>query len=216
MTPVILLSDGYIANGAEPWKVPEMAKIPRIPVKFHTDPATFQPYSRSETLARPWAIPGTPGLEHRVGGLEKENVTGNVSYSPENHELMSRLRAEKVAKVADRYARTEIFGDEAGDLLVIGWGGTTGAIRAGVKTMRERGHKIGHVQLRNLNPFPHDLEGILKRYKRVLVPELNLGQLSQLIRARYLIDARPYTRIQGKPFKETEISDAIKAQLEAH
>ena len=216
MTPVILLSDGYIANGAEPWKVPEMAKIPRIPVKFHTDPATFKPYSRSETLARPWAIPGTPGLEHRVGGLEKENVTGNVSYSPENHELMSRLRAEKVAKVADRYGRTEIFGDEAGDLLVIGWGGTTGAIRAGVKAMRERGHKIGHVQLRNLNPFPHDLEGILKRYKRVLVPELNLGQLSQLIRARYLIDARPYTRIQGKPFKETEISEAIKAQLEAN
>jgi 2-oxoglutarate/2-oxoacid ferredoxin oxidoreductase subunit alpha len=216
MTPVILLSDGYIANGAEPWKVPEMAKIPPIPVKFHTDPATFKPYSRNEMLGRPWAIPGTPGLEHRVGGLEKENVTGNVSYTPENHELMSRLRAEKVQKIAARYARTEIYGDEAGDLLVIGWGGTFGAIRAGVKSMRERGHKIGHVQLRNMNPLPNDLEGILKRYKRVLVPELNLGQLSQLLRARYLVDARPYTKIQGKPFKESEIHDAIAAQLEAN
>jgi len=216
MTPVILLSDGYIANGAEPWKIPEMAKIPPIPVKFHTDPATFKPYSRNEMLGRPWAIPGTPGLEHRVGGLEKENVSGNVSYSPENHELMSRLRAEKVQKIADRYGRTEIFGDEAGDLLVIGWGGTTGAIRAGVKGMRERGHKIGHIQLRNMNPFPHDLGDIMRRYKKVLVPELNLGQLSQLLRARYLIDARPFTKIQGKPFKESEIFDAIAAQLEAN
>jgi 2-oxoglutarate ferredoxin oxidoreductase subunit alpha len=216
MTPVILLSDGYIANGAEPWRVPEMSKIAPITVKFHTDPATFKPYSRNEMLGRPWAIPGTPGLEHRIGGLEKENVTGNVSYTAENHELMSRLRAEKVQKVADRYGRTEIFGDEAGDLLVIGWGGTFGAIRAGVTGMRARGHKIGHIQLRNLNPFPHDLEGILKRYKRVLVPELNLGQLSQLLRARYLVDARPYTKIQGKPFKESEIHDAIAAQLEAN
>lgn len=215
MTPVILLSDGYIANGAEPWKIPDMARIPPIPVKFHTDPATFKPYARNDLLARPWAIPGTPGLEHRVGGLEKENVSGNVSYTPENHELMSRLRAEKVQKIAERYARTEIYGDEAGDLLVIGWGGTFGAIRAGVKSMRERGHKIGQVHLRNLNPLPNDLGDILGRYKRVLVPELNLGQLSTLLRARYLVDARPYTKIQGKPFRESEIHHAIAAQLEA-
>ncbi len=216
MTPVILLTDGYIANGAEPWKIPVMEQIPPIPVKFATDPATYKPYARNEMLARPWAIPGTPGLEHRVGGLEKQAETGNVSYTPENHEFMSHLRADKVKKIADRYARTEIFGDEAGDLVVVGWGGTYGAIRAGVKAMRERGHKIGHVHLRNLNPLPNDLEDVLRRYQRVLVPELNLGQLSTLLRGRYLIDARPYTKIQGKPFKETEIQDAIKAQLEAH
>ena len=213
MTPVILLSDGYIANGAEPWKVPDMAKIPRIDVKFHTDPATYKPYGRDDKLARPWAIPGTPGLEHRIGGLEKENVTGTVSYTAENHELMSRVRQEKVQKVAERYPRTEIYGDEAGDLLVIGWGGTFGAIRAGVKGMRERGHKIGQVHLRNLNPLPNDLGDILRRYKRVLVPELNLGQLSMLLRARYLVDAKPYTKIQGKPFKESEILQAIAGQL---
>ncbi|MDB4972116.1 MAG: 2-oxoglutarate ferredoxin oxidoreductase, alpha subunit [Myxococcaceae bacterium] len=216
MTPVILLSDGYIANGAEPWKVPDMAKIAPISVKFHTDPATYKPYGRDDKLARPWAIPGTPGLEHRIGGLEKENVTGQVSYTAENHELMSRVRQEKVQKVAERYPRTEIYGDEAGELLVIGWGGTFGAIRAGVKGMREHGHKIGQVHLRNLNPLPNDLGDILKRYKRVLVPELNLGQLSMLLRARYLVDAKSYTKIQGKPFKESEILDAIRAQLETN
>jgi 2-oxoglutarate ferredoxin oxidoreductase subunit alpha len=216
MTPVILLSDGYIANGAEPWKVPDMSKIAPIPVKFHTDPASFQPYARNDKLGRPWAIPGTPGLEHRIGGLEKENITGNVSYSPENHDAMSRLRAEKVQKAAADYAPTEIYGDERGDLLVIGWGGTFGAIRAGVKAAREKGQKVGQVHLRNMNPLPNDLGDIMKRYKRVLVPELNLGQLSLLLRARYLIDARPYTKMQGKPFKETEILHAIMALLEAN
>jgi 2-oxoglutarate/2-oxoacid ferredoxin oxidoreductase subunit alpha len=216
MTPVILLSDGYIANGAEPWKVPEMSKIAPIPVKFATDPAGFKPYARDDKLARPWAIPGTPGLEHRLGGIEKENITGNVSYTPENHELMCKLRAEKVQKVAERYPATEIYGDESGDIVVIGWGGTFGAIRAGVKMARSKGKKVGQVHLTSLNPLPSDLEAIMKRYKRVLVPELNLGQLSQLIRAKYLIDARPFTKIQGKPFKESEIFDAIKAQLEAN
>jgi 2-oxoglutarate ferredoxin oxidoreductase subunit alpha len=215
MTPVILLSDGYIANGAEPWKVPDMSKIAPIAVKFATDKASYQPYARDEKLSRPWAIPGTPGLEHRIGGLEKENVTGNVSYSPENHELMSKLRAEKVQKIAERYARTEIYGDEAGDVLVIGWGGTFGAIRAGVKGARSRGLKVGQVHLRNLNPLPNDLHDVLRRYKRVLVPELNFGQLSALLRARYLVDARSYNRMQGKPFKESEILEAIiKTQLE--
>jgi 2-oxoglutarate ferredoxin oxidoreductase subunit alpha len=216
MTPVILLSDGYIANGAEPWKIPDMEKLPRIPVTFHTDPATFKPYARNELLARPWAIPGTPGLEHRVGGLEKENITGNVSYSPDNHDYMCRLRADKVQKIAERYAPTEVFGDEQGDLVVVGWGGTFGAIRAGVVAARKRGLKVGQVHLRNLNPLPNDLNTILRRYRRVLVPELNLGQLSQLLRARYLIDARSYTKMQGKPFKESEILNAIVAQLEAN
>jgi 2-oxoglutarate ferredoxin oxidoreductase subunit alpha len=216
MTPVILLSDGYIANGAEPWKIPDMEKLPRIPVTFHTDPATFKPYARNELLARPWAIPGTPGLEHRVGGLEKENITGNVSYAPDNHDYMCRLRADKVQKIAERYAPTEVFGDEQGDLVVVGWGGTFGAIRAGVVAARKRGLKVGQVHLRNLNPLPNDLNTILRRYRRVLVPELNLGQLSQLLRARYLIDARSYTKMQGKPFKESEILNAIVAQLEAN
>ncbi len=216
MTPVILLSDGYIANGAEPWKIPDMSKIAPINVKFHTDPATYKAYDRNDQLARPWAIPGTPGLEHRIGGLEKEHITGNVSYSPENHDFMSRLRAEKVQKIADRYAPTEVFGDPQGDLLVIGWGGTSGAIRAGVKSARARGYKVGQVHLRNMNPLPNDLGDILRRYRRVLVPELNLGQLSVLLRSRYLIDARSYTKMQGKPFKESEILDAIVAQLEAN
>jgi 2-oxoglutarate ferredoxin oxidoreductase subunit alpha len=216
MTPVILLSDGYVANGAEPWKVPDMSKLAPIAVAFHTDPATFKPYSRNEMLGRPWAIPGTPGLEHRIGGLEKENGSGNVSYSPENHDFMCRLRAEKVQKIADRYPPTEVYGDESGDLVVLGWGGTFGAIRAGVKAAREKGKKVAQVHLRNLNPLPNDLEAILRRYKRVLVPELNLGQLSMLVRSRYLIDARSYTKMQGKPFKESEILTAIMAQLEAN
>ncbi len=216
MTPVILLSDGYIANGAEPWKIPDMSKIAPIEVKFHTDPESYKPYARNEHLGRPWAIPGTPGLEHRVGGLEKENVTGNVSYSPENHDFMSRLRAEKVQKVAERYAPTEVIGDDQGDVLVIGWGGTFGAISAGVKRARERGYKVGQVHLRNLNPLPNDLAAILRKYRRVLVPELNLGQLSVLLRSKYLVDARSFTKMQGKPFKESEIFDAIVAQLEAN
>jgi 2-oxoglutarate ferredoxin oxidoreductase subunit alpha len=216
MTPVILLSDGYIANGAEPWKVPDMSKIAPITVKFATDAATYRPYARNELLARPWAIPGTPGLEHRLGGIEKENISGNVSYTPENHELMSHLRLEKVSKVAERYAPTDVFGDQEGELLVIGWGGTFGAIRSGVKTTRANGRKVGQVHLRNLNPMPNDLGAIMARFKRVLIPELNLGQLSQLIRARYLVDARPFTKIQGKPFKESEIAAAIAQQLEAN
>jgi len=216
MTPVILLSDGYIANGAEPWKIPDMSKIAPIAVKFHTDPSTFKPYARNEFLGRPWAIPGTPGLEHRIGGLEKENVSGNVSYTPENHDFMSRLRAEKVQKVADRYQPSELYGDASGDLLVLGWGGTFGAIRAGVKTAREAGLKVSQLHLRNMNPLPNDLGDILKQFKRVLVPELNLGQLSQIVRARYLVDAKPYTKMQGKPFKEIEIFHAIKAVLEVN
>jgi 2-oxoglutarate ferredoxin oxidoreductase subunit alpha len=193
-------------------------------VKFHTDKENFQPYSRNEHLARPWALPGTPGLEHRIGGIEKEHLTGNISYDAQNHELMCRMRADRVQKIADSLPPTEIYGDAEGDLLVLGWGNTTGSLRAGVEAVRNdthththtRGKKIGHVQLRWLNPMPNDLGDILKRYKRVLVPELNLGQLVKLIRAKYLIDARPFNKIQGQPFKESEIVQAIKQQLEAN
>jgi 2-oxoglutarate ferredoxin oxidoreductase subunit alpha len=216
MTPVVLLSDGYIANSSEPWLVPDMKSLPRIPVSFQTKVEGFQPYARDERLARPWALPGTPGLEHRIGGLEKQHLTGNISYDAQNHEFMSKLRHERVQKIADGLPATEIHGDASGDLLVLGWGNTTGALRAGVESVRAGGHKIGHVQLRWLNPFPNDLGEILKRYKRVLVPELNLGQLVKLIRARYLIDARPFNKIQGQPFKESEIVQAIKQQLESN
>jgi 2-oxoglutarate ferredoxin oxidoreductase subunit alpha len=216
MTPVILLSDGYIANGAEPWPVPDMSKLPRIPVNFRTDRDGFQPYSRDERLARPWALPGTPGLEHRIGGIEKQHLTGNISYDAANHEFMSKLRHERVQKIADELPPTEVFGDPSGDLLIVGWGDTFGAIRAGLEAVRPQGHKIGHVHLRWLNPFPNDLGEILKRYKRVLVPEINLGQLVKLIRARYLVDARSFPKIQGQPFKESEIVAGIKQQLEAN
>ncbi len=216
MTPVILLSDGYIANGAEPWPVPRIADIPKITVR-HPEPTDgFLPYARDERLARPWATPGMKGLEHRVGGLEKANLTGNVSYDPKNHELMSHLRRDKVRNVAESIPPTEIFGDDRGDLVVVGWGGTFGAIHEGVERMRKRGHAIGHVHLRWLNPLPKDLGEILARYQRVLVPELNLGQLSKIIRAEHLVDARPFTKIQGQPFWVSEIEDAIKAQLEAN
>jgi 2-oxoglutarate/2-oxoacid ferredoxin oxidoreductase subunit alpha len=217
MTPVVLLSDGYIANSAEPWPVPDMASLKPIPVKFQTEKEGFAPYARDEFLARPWALPGTPGLEHRIGGIEKQHLTGNISYDAANHEFMCRMRADRVQKIADGLPPTEVYGDVEGDLLVVGWGNTTGALRAGVDSTRSStGKKIGHVQLRWLNPLPNDLGDILKRYKRVLVPELNLGQLVKLIRARYLIDARPFNKIQGQPFKESEVVQAIKQQLEAN
>ncbi len=216
MMPVILLSDGFIANSAEPWRIPEMASLPKIPVKFWTEKEGFQPYARDENLARPWALPGSPGLEHRIGGIEKEHLTGNISYDAANHELMSKLRYERLQKIADALPPTEIEGDQAGDLLVIGWGDTYGPIQAGVEAVRKSGSKIGHVQLRWLNPFPNDLEAIMKRYKRVLVPEINLGQLVKLLRAKYLVDAKSFPKIQGQPFKESEIVFAIKQILEAN
>jgi 2-oxoglutarate ferredoxin oxidoreductase subunit alpha len=216
MTPVVLLSDGYIANSSEPWPVPDMKALAPIPVKFKTEVEGFQPYARDENLARPWALPGTPGLEHRIGGLEKQHLTGNISYDADNHEFMSKLRHQRVQKIADSLPPTEVFGDASGELLVIGWGDTFGAIRAGVEQARASGHTVGHVQLRWLNPFPNDLGDLLTRYKRVLVPELNLGQLVKLLRARYLVDVRSFPKIQGQPFKESEIVQAIKQQLEAN
>ncbi|MFZ3217828.1 MAG: 2-oxoacid:acceptor oxidoreductase subunit alpha [Candidatus Acidiferrales bacterium] len=215
MVPVIVLSDGYLANGAEPWKIPTVAELPEIPVHFETDPVGFLPYKRDpSTLARPWAVPGTPGLEHRVGGIEKQDVTGNISYEPLNHEHMVRTRAEKVEGIAQDIPEIVPAGDPSGDLLIVAWGSTSGPITAALKSMRERGHRIGHVHLRYLNPLPRNLGEILKRYKKVLVPEMNMGQLVMLLRAKYLVDAESYGKIQGKPFKQSEIEAKIEELLD--
>jgi 2-oxoglutarate ferredoxin oxidoreductase subunit alpha len=211
MTPVVMLTDGYLANGAEPWLIPNLDDLPKIQVKFRTDPEGFFPYLRDpDTLARPWAIPGTPGLEHRVGGIEKDYLTGNVSYDPMNHERMVKTRAAKVAAIAKDIGPTEINGDPTGDLLLVGWGGTYGAITQATTFMRERGYKVSSIHLRHLNPMPSDLEAILPRFSRVLVPELNNGQLLKLLRAEYLVDAIGLNKIQGKPFKIVEITAAIE------
>ncbi|MGA9568783.1 MAG: 2-oxoacid:acceptor oxidoreductase subunit alpha [Candidatus Acidiferrales bacterium] len=215
MVPVIILSDGYLANGAEPWKIPTVAELPQIPVHFETNPEGFLPYKRDpSTLARPWAVPGTPGLEHRVGGIEKQDVTGNINYEPLNHEHMVRTRAEKVEGIAQDIPEIVPEGDQSGDLLIVAWGSTAGPITAAMKPMREKGHRIGHVHLRYLNPLPRNLGDILKRYKKVLVPEMNMGQLSMMLRAKFLVDAESYGKIQGKPFKQSEIESKIEELLD--
>jgi 2-oxoglutarate ferredoxin oxidoreductase subunit alpha len=206
MTPVILMTDGYLANGAEPWLIPDTDELPPIPVTFRTDPQGYYPYLRDEeTLARAWVIPGAPGLEHRIGGLEHDHVTGNVSYAPMNHEQMIRTRARKVAGIAREIPPTEVFGVDKGDLVVLGWGSTYGAIREAVRQLREQGHAVAHAHIRHMNPLPPDLPTILSRYGRVLVPEMNLGQLVRLIRAEYLVDAIGFNKVQGRPFKVSEI-----------
>ncbi|MFZ0739474.1 MAG: 2-oxoacid:acceptor oxidoreductase subunit alpha [Candidatus Acidiferrales bacterium] len=214
MVPVILLSDGYLANGAEPWRIPDVGEIPAIPVKFETNPKGFLPYRRDpETLARPWAIPGTPGLEHRLGGLEKEDVTGNVNYEPLNHEKMIRIRAAKVEAIAQDIPDLVPAGDPDGDLLIVAWGSTYGAITAALNTQRKNGRRIGHVHLRHLNPLPRNLGEVLQRYRHVLVPEMNMGQLLWVLRAKYLVDAEGFNKIQGRPFKQAEIEAKIEELL---
>ncbi|MEW6209880.1 MAG: 2-oxoacid:acceptor oxidoreductase subunit alpha [Acidobacteriota bacterium] len=206
MVPVIYLSDGYLANGAEPWRVPHIEELPPIEVKFQTDPKGFAPYMRDpETLARQWAVPGTPRLEHRIGGIEKQDITGNVSYEPENHMHMVLTRAEKVARIADDIPDVEVFGEDEGRLLVIGWGSTHGSITSAVEEMQRRGKRVSSIHLRYLNPFPRNLERLLGRFDRVLVPELNMGQLALLLRARYLVPAISYPKVKGKPFKISEL-----------
>lgn len=215
MVPVIVLSDGYLANGAEPWKIPNLSQLPDIAVKFETNPEGFHPYRRNpETLARPWAIPGTPGLEHRIGGLEKQDVTGNVNYEPLNHERMVRLRAEKVAAIVQDVPDAVPEGDPSGELLIVAWGSTHGPVTAALKAQRAKGRRIGHVHLRHLNPMPKNLGEILGRYDKVLVPEMNMGQLVMLLRAKFLVDAQGYNKIQGKPFKQSEIEDKIEELLD--
>jgi 2-oxoglutarate/2-oxoacid ferredoxin oxidoreductase subunit alpha len=215
MVPVIVLSDGYLANGAEPWLIPDPRTLPDIAVRFRTEKEGFQPYLREEaTLARPWVRPGTPGLEHRIGGLEKQDVTGNVSYDPDNHELMVKLRAEKVRRVAQEIPPTTINGPVTGDLLVVGWGGTYGTITAAVDDAQAAGHAVASVHLRHLNPLPPDLGQILRQYRRVLVPEINSGQLVRVLRAEYLVDAVGYNRVRGVPLQTHEVVEAISQLCE--
>lgn len=215
MTPVIYLSDGYLANGAEPWRLPEMHELPKINVRFATDAENFRPYSRNpETLARLWAIPGTPGLEHRIGGIEKQDITGNVSYDPANHEHMVRLRAEKIDRIANDLPPTEIYGDPSGKVLIVGWGSTYGSITSAVEKMRGEGKSVSSIHLRHLSPLPHDVGEILSRFEHVLVPEMNLGQLATMLRAKYLVNAVPFSKVQGRPFKIAEITARVDQMLE--
>jgi len=218
MTPVIFLSDGYIANGAEPWKFPKSEDLAPIEVKFKTGlgegEEKFQPYLRDEKLVRPWALPGTAGLEHRIGGLEKQNITGNVNYEPENHQLMVKIRQEKVDKIAEYIPEQKIDnGDEKGKILVLGWGSTYGAIKSAVAELRAEGHAISHAHLRYLRPFPRNLGNILQNFEQVLVPEINNGQLIKIIRDVYFIDAKGYNKIMGVPITKTELVDVIKKLL---
>ncbi|HEV7604244.1 MAG TPA: hypothetical protein VGO15_04700, partial [Candidatus Limnocylindrales bacterium] len=214
MTPVVYLSDAFLATGSEPWKIPALADLPSIAVSNATDPATYRPYQRDpETLARPWAVPGTPGLEHRIGGLEKADITGNVSYDPDNHHRMQTLRAAKVAGIADDIPPLDVFGPPQGDLLILGWGSTYGAIRSAVERLNGEGRSVAHAHLRHLNPFPANTESVLRSYRRVLIPEVNMGQLLMLVRARYLIDAVGYDRVRGKPFRIAEIVEEAERVL---
>jgi 2-oxoglutarate ferredoxin oxidoreductase subunit alpha len=214
MVPVIVLSDGYLANGAEPWRIPKVEDIPSIPVHFADNPDGFMPYKRDpQTLARPWAVPGTPGLEHRIGGLEKQDGTGNVNYEPLNHENMVRIRAAKVAAIVQDVPNVLPEGDPEGDLLVVSWGSTAGSITGAVKAARAKGRRIGHLHLRYLNPLPANVGDVLKRYKRVLVPELNMGQLLWILRAKYLVDAVGLNKIQGRPFKQAELEQKFDEML---
>src|SRR5262245_32785076 len=215
MVPVIVLSDGYLANGAEPWRVPTAAELPELPVTFRTDPQGFLPYLRDpETLARPWVRLGTPGLEHRIGGIEKQDGTGNVNYEPLNHERMVRLRAAKVQAIVAEVPDLEPAGDPDGDVLLVGWGSTYGSITAALRAARARGRRVGHVHLRHLNPLPRNLGEVLKRYRKVVVPEMNMGQLLMVLRAKFLVDAIGLNKIQGKPFKQQEIEAKIEEVLQ--
>ena len=214
MTPVMLLTDGYLGNGSEPWLIPEYDSLPDISHAFVTNPEGFQPYARDEqTLSRPWAIPGTPGLEHRIGGLEKENITGNVSYDPENHDLMNRLRTEKIERIANDIPLAHVEGDSQGEVLVVGWGGTYGAIRTAVTRQREKGHSVSHLHLRYLNPLPNNLGEVLTKFKRILVPEINLGQLVKVLRAKYLVPATGFNKVRGLPFRSVELEREIEEIL---
>jgi 2-oxoglutarate ferredoxin oxidoreductase subunit alpha len=218
MTPVILLSDGFIANGAEPWKFPSSADIEEIKVNFKKELAegeeAFMPYQRDEKLVRPWSIPGHAGLEHRIGGLEKQDITGNVSYDPDNHQHMVKTRQAKVDMIADYIPLQELtHGEDQGDILILGWGSTYGVITTVVQNLIKEGKKVSHCHLRYIRPFPKNLNSILKSFKKVIVPEINNGQLVKIIRSEFLIDAIPYNKIKGTPITQAELTDFIQSQF---
>lgn len=215
MTPVFVLSDSFLASGAEPWRIPNLEELTPIDFEYEkSGNGPFQPYARDQkTLARAWAIPGTPELEHRIGGLEKENITGNVSYDADNHDLMVRLREQKVAGMVREISPTEIYGDTTGDVLVLGWGSTFGAIRTAVESLRSEKLAVSHAHIRWMNPLPPDLGEILLKYQKILIPEMNLGQLSKLVRAEYLVDAEGLNIVRGRPFRESHITEKIREFL---
>ena len=216
MTPVIVLSDGFLANASEPWRLPDLDRLPRFPVRFRTEPEGFHPFVRDPaTLARAWAVPGTPGLAHRIGGLERAYDTGHISYDPDNHQKMTDVRGAKIDGIAnDVPLQTVAQGEETGDLVVVGWGSTFGAIEEAVRVLRAEGRRVSHVHVRYLHPFPRNLGLVLARFPRVLVPELNTGQLLVLLRARYLVPAVGLNKVAGRPFRVAEIADAVRARLE--
>jgi 2-oxoglutarate ferredoxin oxidoreductase subunit alpha len=214
MSPVFYLSDGYLANGAEPWAIPSVESLPKIEVTFANDPSTFMPYARNpETLARPFALPGTPGLEHRVGGIEKQHITGNVNYDPENHHFMVKLRQEKVDRAVADVPPVEVMGEKTGKVLVLGWGSTYGSITSAVEKMQAEGKSVSSAHLRHLNPFPRNLGEVLSSFETVIVPEMNLGQLCTMIRAKFLIDAVEFSKVKGRPFQIREIIRKVEEYL---
>jgi 2-oxoglutarate ferredoxin oxidoreductase subunit alpha len=214
LSPVFYLSDGYLANGAEPWALPKVEELPPIKVTFATDPNNFMPYARDpETLARPYAIPGTPGLEHRIGGIEKQHITGNVNYDPENHHLMVKLRQEKIDRVANDIPLVEVFGAPTGKVLVLGWGSTYGSIASAVERLQSEGKSVSAAHLRHLNPFPRNLGDVLAGFEHVIIPEMNLGQLCTMVRAKYLVNAIPFSKVKGRPFQIREIVRKVEEYL---
>ncbi len=209
MTPVLFLTDGYLANGSEPWRIPNVDELPDMKVKFRTEKEGFMPYSRDENLARPWVRLGTPGLEHRIGGLEKANITGAVSYDPDNHHNMIVLRNQKVKNIENDIPNLKVDGDEEGDILVLGWGGTYGAITEAVKQVRAKGYKVSQAHLKYINPFPKNTGEILSKFKNVLIPEINLGQLAKIVRSEFLVPVKQLNIVRGLPFRTADIEARI-------
>ncbi|HEY6905860.1 MAG TPA: 2-oxoglutarate ferredoxin oxidoreductase subunit alpha, partial [Ignavibacteriaceae bacterium] len=213
MTPVILLTDGYIANGSEPWKVPKSSELPSFEVKFRTEKEGFAPYLRDSNLSRPWVKPGTPGMEHRIGGLEKANISGNVSYDPDNHDRMVKLREQKIQNIANDIPDLVVDGEKSGELLVLGWGGTYGAITESVIKVRKKGYKVSQAHLKYIYPFPKNTGKVLSNFKHILIPEINLGQLAKIIRSEFLLPVIQFNVVRGLPFRTSDIQDKIKEIL---
>ena len=222
-TPVVLLSDGYLANSSEPWRIPDVEQLGTINVDFASKPnhvgddgeSVFWPFRRDARLVRPWAIPGTAGLMHRIGGIEKEDGSGNISYEPDNHQAMVRLRAERIALIAHHVPPAEVEGDPDAAVAVVGWGSTWGAVTGARRRLEAAGHRVAHIHLRHLNPLPANLGELLRSFERVVVPEMNMGQLCRMLRAEYLVDAKSVTKVSGQPFTAAELVQAIFAEIEA-